>query len=103
MILIISYIINLLAPIVNTLGLIGLCSCVVFEDFHILNITAVLFVIGLVFGIFAFRMDIPPRWFWSKSKNEVFSFSITAVLGYAWNFAMWPSAIYLIKIILDKV
>ncbi len=103
MILIISYIINLLAPIINTLGLIGLCGCVAEGDFYILIITAVLFVIGLLFGIFAFRMDIPPRWFWSKSRNELFSFSITAVLGYAWNFAMWVTAIYLIIIIFERV
>ena len=33
---------------------------------------------------------------WSKSTNELFDFAVTAVLGYAWNFAMWPCAIYFI-------
>ena len=42
-------------------------------------------------------------WVWSKSVNELFEFAITAVLGYAWNFAMWPLAIYLISSFIDKV
>lgn len=74
MITIIAYIINLLAPIVNTLGAIGLCGCVVYEDLHIIAIAGVLAIIRLIFGILTYRMDIPPRWFWSKSKNELFSF-----------------------------
>lgn len=103
MITIIAYIINLLAPIVNILGAIGLCGCVVYEDLHIIAIAGVLAIIGLIFGILAYRMDIPPRWFWSKSKNELFSFSVTAVLGYAWSFAMWPCAVYLIIVLIEKV
>ena len=103
MITIIAYIINLLAPIVNTLGAIGLCGCVVYEDLHIIAIAGVLEIIGLIFGILAYRMDIPPRWFWSKSKNELFSFSVTAVLGYAWSFAMWPCVVYLIIVLIEKV
>ena len=103
MITIIAYIINLLAPIVNTLGAIGLCGCVVYEDLHIIAIAGVLAIIGLIFGILAYRMDIPPRWFWSKSKNELFSFSVTAVLGYAWSFAMWPCAVYLIIVLIHQL
>ena len=103
MLSIFAYIINLLAPVVNTLGAIGLCGCVVYEDLHILFIAGILAVVGFIFGIFAHRMDIPPRWFWSKSRNELFSFSVTAVLGYAWSFAMWPCAIYLIMVLIEKV
>ena len=51
MITIIAYIINLLAPIVNTLGAIGLCGCVVYEDLHIIAIAGVLAIIGLIFGL----------------------------------------------------
>lgn len=103
MIVVIAFIINLFAPLVNTLGAIGLCSCVVYDDFHILWISLGLAVVGLIFGILAYNNDIPPRWFWSKSVNEIFSFSVTAVLGYAWNFAAWAFAIYLIQTIVDKM
>lgn len=99
MILIISYLVNSLAPIVNTIGLFGLIGSIVYEAPKILIIAGALFVVGLLFGIFAHRMDIPPRWFWSKSKNEIFGYSITAGLGYAWSFAMWPCAVYFVTLI----
>lgn len=103
MIQIIAYIINLFAPIVNMVGLLGLCGCVVYDDVHVLAITGCLFVVGIIFGVAAYRLDIPPRWFWSKSKNQLFEFSIAATLGYAWSFAMWPCAIYFVKVIIDKM
>lgn len=103
MIRVIALVVNLLAPIVNMVGLFGLLGCVVYDDLSILGIAATLFILGLIFGIAAYRLDIPPRWFWSKSKNELFEFAITATLGYAWNFAMWPCAIYIIKVIIDKM
>ena len=103
MLIIFAYIINLLAPIMNVIGTLGLCLCVVNDAILVLAIAGIMAVVGLVFGIFAYRLDVPPRWFWSKSKNELFSFSITAVLGYALNFAMWPCAVYLIKYVLDRV
>lgn len=103
MLVVLAYILNLFAPIVNALGVLGLIGCIVYEDLHVLAITAPVAVVGFVFGIFAHRNDIPPRWFWSKSKNALFEFSVTAVLGYAWNFAAWPLAIYIVKVVADKV
>ena len=78
-------------------------AAVLYMVIYILIFTVILFIAGLVFGIFAYRSDIPPRWFWSKSKNQIFSFIITTVLGYAWNFAMWPCAIYLVYTIVKMV
>ena len=103
MIVVIAYIINLFAPIVNTLGAIGLCGCIVYDDFHILYTAAAMAILGLVFGIIAYRNDIPPRWFWSKSKNQIFEFSVSAVLGYSWSFAAWVFTIYLITVISEKI
>lgn len=103
MIVVIAYIINLFAPIVNILGMIGLCGCLVYESYSTLIIAGVMAIIGLIFGIVAYRNDIPPRWFWSKSKNDLFSFSVVAVLGYAWSFASWVLAIYLINEIVSRI
>ena len=90
---VLAYIINLLAPVVNFLGMLGLCACIIYEDLYILLFVGIMAVVGMVFGIFAHRLDIAPRWFWSKSRNELFRFSVTAVLGYAGSLAMWPGAI----------
>ena len=103
MIVVIAYIINLFAPIVNILGMVGLCGCLVYESYSTLIIAGIMAIVGFIFGIAAYRNDIPPRWFWSKSKNDLFSFSVTAVLGYAWSFASWVLAIYLINEIVSRI
>ena len=100
---VLAYIINMLAPVVNFFGMLGLCACVIYEDLYVLLFAGVMALVGLVFGIFAYKLDIPPRWTWSKSKNDLFRFSVTAVLGYAGSLAMWPGAIYLIKVLAEKV
>jgi hypothetical protein len=101
--IVLAYIINLLAPLVNFVGLLGLFACIIYEDLSVLLFDGVIAVVGLVFGIFAYKLDIPPRWSWSKSKNDLFRFSVTAVLGYAGSLAMWPCAIYMVKVIADAV
>ena len=103
LIIIISYIINLLAPIVNTLGIFGLILSIGNDDIDVLIISGVLAIVGLIFGIFAYGNSIPPRWFWSRSKDFIFEFSVTAVLGYAWNFATWPIAIYIIRLVVEEL
>lgn len=100
MIKIIAYILNLFGVIVNPLGLIGLCGCMAMGDFHILPIAGGVAIVGLIFGTFAYRLDIPPRWHWAKSANEIFSFSVGAVLGYAWNFACFVGTYYLVELVI---
>ena len=99
--LVLLYILNLLAPIVNFVGLLGLCGCIVYEDLHILVISGIMAVVGLVLGLSAYKYDIAPRMFWVKSINQIFSFSVTAVLGYAWSMAMWPCAVYMVTVLVD--
>lgn len=101
--IVLAYIINLLAPLVNFVGLLGLFASIIYEEFSVLLFAGVMAVVGLVFGIFAYKLDIPPRWTWSKSKNDLFRFSVTAVLGYAGSLAMWPCAIYMVKVLVDAV
>ena len=49
--IVLTFIINLLAPIVNPLGAIGICLCIIEDDFHILTLSAILAVVGLIYGI----------------------------------------------------
>jgi hypothetical protein len=101
--IVLAYIINFLAPLVNFVGLLGLFACIIYEELSVLLFAGVMALVGLVFGIFAYKLDIPPRWSWSKSKNDLFRFSVTAVLGYAGSLAMWPCAIYMVKVLVDAV
>jgi hypothetical protein len=131
--LIITYIIRLLAPIVTALGFIGIfaygiyvCDYILYcEDpskyvadtpttkiigtidyangLFILYLSIALFIVGIIYGIYAYKNDIPLRWAWAKSKNSLFSFSISTILGYGLCFAAYPYAFffihYLIKIV----
>lgn len=92
----ICFVINLLAPITNALGLFGLLLACSRSEWSVLYSAIPFAIAGLVFGIFAYRRDIPPRWFWSRSTNELFSFSVTAVLGYAVTFAVYPLAWFIV-------
>ena len=103
MIVVISFIINLFAPIVNPLGLLGLLYVFTQGDVEVLIGSAALAVVGFVYGIIAYHNDVPPRWFWSKSASSLFEFSVTAVLGYTWSFAAWPFAIYIVDLIISKI
>ena len=103
LIVVISFIINLLAPIVNLIGIIGLFASIENDDIDVLIISGVLAIVGLIFGIFAYSNSIPPRWFWSRSKNFIFEFSVTTILGYALNFATWPLAIYVIQLVVEEL
>lgn len=64
------------------------CAWLMDDNMEVLIMTAVAAVVGLIFGIFAYRNDIPPRMFWAKSFNDIFRFSFTAILGYAFNIAI---------------
>lgn len=92
---VLCYIINILAPFTNALGLFGLLLACSRSQWIVLYIAIPFAIIGLIFGILAYSRDIPPRWFWSRSANEIFSFSVTAVLGYAITFAAYPLAWYI--------
>jgi hypothetical protein len=104
MIVVISFLLNLMSPIVNILGFLGVgCAWLMDDNMEVLIMTAVAVVVGLIFGIFAYRNDIPPRMFWTGSVNDIFEFSVTAVLGYAFNIAMYPPCVYFIMRTIEEV
>ena len=125
MLIVTSYIIRLLAPLVNSLGLIGFIAYGMYAlDSHLysedplshvpdlpveilgtigyangwmfLAISIVIFILGLWYGIKAYKNDIPVRWLWSKSKNSLFDFALTTIVGYGFCFAAYPYALFLI-------
>ena len=88
-VLVISFILNLASNIVTPIGLIAFFFMIGVGEFEILYPMGILGAIGIVYGIIAFRYDIPPRMFWISSANEIFSFSVMAVIGYGLMFALW--------------
>jgi hypothetical protein len=96
---IVAYILNLFAPIVFWCGLFGFFGCGVYDDCQYYLYSLILFILGIIFGVFAYKQDIPPRWSWTKSHNELFRFSVSQVIGYGISFAMWPFAIWMITVL----
>lgn len=103
MLTVIAYILNLFAPIVQPLGLLGAIACVLYDELQPLYLAAGLALVGFILGLFLHRLDIPPRWFWAKSQNQRFQFSLARVLGYMWSLAAWPLAVYFVRLILSMV
>ncbi len=53
----------------------------------------VLAVLGLIVGWSSWGQEVPPRWFWVKSKLELFDNRIWNALSYAFQFFMIPFGI----------
>ncbi|MBQ5890942.1 MAG: hypothetical protein IIW76_00045 [Bacteroidales bacterium] len=98
-VLVISFILNLASKIVTPIGLIAFFFMIAEGDFEILITMGILGVVGIVYGIIAFRYDIPPRMFWTDSANEIFSYSVGTVIGYGLMFALWVPFIMVFEMI----
>lgn len=103
MLKVIAFLLNLFSPIVQPLGVLGIIACILYDEYRSLQISGFLAIIGFILGILIYRLDIPPRWFWAKSENQIFQFSAAAVLGYMWSLAAWPPAVYFVRLILGPV
>ncbi len=44
-------------------------------------LTGIMAVLGIWFGVASWEYDVPPRWFWSKSKLELFENRVGYVIG----------------------
>ena len=103
MLQVLAFLINLFAPIVQPLGVLGVSGCVFSQDYPSLPPAGPLPVGGLLFGFPAPLSGLPPVGFWAKSRNEIFRYRIFTVLGYMWSLAAWPPAIYFVRLILEPV
>ena len=112
-----SYIIRFFSPLVLFVGLCGFGSYISYlvdyqemdpqmkdaiqsipyaDGLWLLIISIIIFILGIWYGVEAHKNDIPVRWLWSKSKNDMFEFSLKTILGYALNIAAYPYAAFFI-------
>ena len=64
---------------------------------------AVLAVFGLIVGWSTWGREVPPRWFWVKSKLELFDNRVGNAFSYALQFFLIPFAITGIIAIVDRL
>ena len=101
--IVVCWVLNKLAPIINLLGILGFIQAVLNDEWGTLLIAVPFAVVGLLFGIKAYKLGIPPRWFWSKSANDIFDFTVTAVAGYTFMFAAMPLCWYLVSTVIGNL
>jgi hypothetical protein len=123
--LFLSYFIRLFAPVINPMGVIGFIFYLLYMmdywlynepflkhnpqfpveilgkisfdiGFLIFGISILAFILGILFGVKAYRNDIPFNGLWTKSNNELLSVSISTTLKYAFSFFAYPYAIFLV-------
>ena len=73
-----------------------------FEGYEFI-VGGVLAVLGLIVGWSAWGQEVPPRWFWVKSKLELFDNRIGSAFGYAVQFFMIPFGITFIVEIINRL
>ena len=73
-----------------------------FEGYEFI-VGAILAVLGLIVGWSAWGQEVPPRWFWVKSKLELFDNRVWNAFSYALQFFLIPFAITGIIAIVDRL
>ena len=90
-----------ISPIITVLGALVLFGDG-FEGYEFI-VGAVLAVLGLIVGWSALGQEVPPRWFWVKSKLELFDNRVGNAFSYALQFFLIPFAITGIIAIVDRL
>lgn len=90
-----------ISPILTILGALVLFGDG-FEGYEFI-VGTVLAVLGLIVGWSTWGQEVPPRWFWVKSKLELFDNRIGSAFGYAVQFFLIPFAVTGIIAIIDRL
>ena len=85
----ISNILNMVAPIVNILGVIAYCFLLLKGVFEVLCPMLILAIIGVFYGIIALKNNIPPRMFWFQKVNKIYASSFSIIIAYSIMFTLW--------------
>lgn len=95
------WVFQMISPILTILGALVLFGGG-FEG-HEFIVGAVLGVLGLIVGWSTWGQEVPPPWFWVKSKFELFDNRIWNAFSYAFQFFMMPFGITGIIEIIDRL
>ena len=92
---------NLISPITSIIGALVLCSGE-FEGAEPI-FGAVLAVVGFILGLTSWSETVPPRWFWVKSKLDLFDNKVWNSLSMALQFFLIPFAVAGIRMIIGAI
>ena len=90
-----------ISPILTVLGALVLFGDG-FEGYEFI-VGAILAVLGLIVGWSTWGQEVPPRWFWVKSKIELFDNRVWNAFSYALQFFLIPFGITGIISIVERL
>ncbi len=89
---VILWIWNYLSPIVMLLGA-GYFAMGGFDELTLIFCAGAA-ILGFIIGFTGWGETVPPRWFWIKSRVDLFDNRFFTALGYAFQFFFLPAAIF---------
>ena len=83
-----------IAPITNLVGLLVLLSEIAYGDIgigtHVYVLAGGFALAGFVLGFTNWALDVPPKFFWTQSRVQLFDNRVGNALGYAVIFFLLP-------------
>ena len=104
---VILWIIQKIAPITNIVSILVLLSEIGYGDIgiasHVYIIAGVLALVGFIIGFTNWALDIPPKFFWTKSRVELFDNRVGNAFGYAIIFFLLPFFVEGVMVVVGEI
>ena len=101
------WILQKIAPITNIVGILVLLSELGYGDPviepYVYIIAGGLALAGFILGFTNWALDVPPRFFWTKSRVELFDNRVGNAFGYAVIFFFLPFFVVGIMVVVEKI
>lgn len=94
--IVLIYLFNIISPIITIVGTVILLFGGGLLDPLMWVLCGVSAIIGLIFGGISWGYGVPPRWFWAKSKLDLFDNLVVSSLKCAYTFFLIPLCIMLL-------
>ncbi len=100
------WLIQKIAPITNLVGLLVLLSELAYNDIgvgtHVYVLAGGLALAGFILGFTNWALDVPPKFFWTKSRVQLFDNRVGNALGYAVIFFLLPFFVAGVAVVVGK-
>lgn len=99
------WIIQKLAPITSIVGLLYLLSALANGNIepYMYILAGALALVGLAIGFTNWALEIPPKFFWTKSRVELFDNRVGNAFGYAVIFFLLPFFVAAVIVVVERI
>ncbi len=101
------WLIQKIAPITNIVGLLVLLSELAYGDIgigtHVYALAGGLALAGFILGFTNWALDVPPKFFWTKSRVQLFDNRVGNAFGYAVIFFLLPFFVAVVAVVVERL